>query len=361
MTKTKSSSGIRIAHADIAKLVMFTGVGCLILFFLWRHMNAGYIADCAIKGIPDTECNLFKKLVTDYRSANVYWLLATCLAFMISNFLRAFRWQMLYQPLGYRPHWLNAIGGVMIAYFVNLGIPRAGEFARAGVMTKYESIPFEISFGTIITDRILDFFVLVLLLGLGFLFHAHTIIEYISLNSLISAQVLYISIAIFSIFTVIGLFFIKKIIALPEHRLSPLNLKLKGFVVGFWQGLTSVLKIPNWPGLVFYSLMIWILYVVMHVLAFYAYAPTSHLGLIEGLLVFDFGVLGIIFPSPGGMGTYHAMVSEGLQIVGVDPVSAFSWAMMTFFTVNVACNVVFGLLSMILLPWWNGRKTARCM
>ncbi len=322
-------------------------------------MDASYQDDCILKGIPSDQCSLYKKLIQDFREASSFWLIMTAIAFMASNIARALRWQMLYRPLGYQPDIVNSFGGVMIAYFVNLGLPRAGEFARAGVMTNYEKIPFEVSFGTIITDRILDLFCLLILLTLGFLFHSRTIIDYLTTNASINSTTLYISVFILIVVGLSAVFMVRRIVSTPTEQLTPWKAKIQHFINGFWAGLTSVLRIPNWPLLIFYSLAIWFLYLLMHVLAFYAYEPTSHLGMLEGLLVFDFAVLGIIFPSPGGMGSYHAMVGEGLQIVGVDPVSAFSWAMITFFTLNVGCNIVFGILSMLFLPFWNTRKEIR--
>ena len=94
----------------------------------------------------------------------------------------------------------------------------------------------------------------------------------------------------------------------------------------------------------------------MNYLMFFAFEPTAHLGPIEGLLVFDFGALGIVFPSPGGMGTYHAMIRESLFISGIDRIDGFSFAMILFFTINAFCNVFFGLLGLILLPILNAKK-----
>ena len=89
---------------------------------------------------------------------------------------------------------------------------------------------------------------------------------------------------------------------------------------------------------------------------FFSFEPTAHLTAIDGLIAFDFGALGIVFPSPGGMGTYHAMVVESLKISGVGATEAFSFAMIIFFTINVFCNIFFGILGLVLLPILNNQK-----
>ena len=95
----------------------------------------------------------------------------------------------------------------------------------------------------------------------------------------------------------------------------------------------------------------------MHYLAFFAYEPTEHLTFMDSILAFDFGALAMVIASPGGMGSYHALLGEALQILGIDSISAFSFAMITFFTINVFCNVGFGILGLILLPLLNKPKT----
>jgi len=70
-------------------------------------------------------------------------------------------------------------------------------------------------------------------------------------------------------------------------------------------------------------------------------------------LVFDFGSLGIVLPSPGGMGTYHFLIVESLKILKIPAIEGFSFAMIIFFTLNIGCNVIFGLISLLGLPLVN--------
>ena len=75
---------------------------------------------------------------------------------ILSHISRAWRWKYTLEPLGYHPHFLNSFMAVMIGYLVNLGIPRMGEISRAAAMTKYEDIPFNKGFGTIVAERVAD-------------------------------------------------------------------------------------------------------------------------------------------------------------------------------------------------------------
>ena len=89
---------------------------------------------------------------------------------------------------------------------------------------------------------------------------------------------------------------------------------------------------------------------------FPAYAPTAHLGPIPGLTAFVFGAFGIVIPAPGGMGTYQFLVSEALAMYDIPGEEGFSFSMIIFFSIQIFCNILFGLMGLILLPIVN-RKT----
>ena len=87
--------------------------------------------------------------------------------------------------------------------------------------------------------------------------------------------------------------------------------------------------------------------------AFFSFEPTAVLGPEAGLVVFVLGTLGIVFPSPGGMGSYHYLVSEGLVMYGINPTDAFSFANIMFFSVQIFCNILFGIIAFVILPLIN--------
>ena len=58
--------------------------------------------------------------------------------------------------IGYKIKFQNSLMCVFIAFLSNLGFPRSGEILRSSSISFYEKIPFEKSFGTIITERIID-------------------------------------------------------------------------------------------------------------------------------------------------------------------------------------------------------------
>lgn len=349
---------MKVTIRDIIQLVVFASIGAIILWLLWRAQSTAYLEDCKLRGISLSECSLSQKLLDDFRSSNPFWVIIVCVIFMLSNIFRALRWHQMLEPLGVRPKLFNSFFSIMVAYFTNLGIPRSGELVRSGLLARYEKVPFEKIFGTIIMDRVLDVICLLIVLLLGFVFAYDILWTYIkaqSGSSISGGAVGFILMIIF-IVGLVGVAVLYFLLKDEKYADRPIVEKTKSFFTGLLEGIKSIRGVRNIPLFIAYTVGIWLSYYLMTYLMFFAFEPTSHLSMIDGLLAFDFGTLGIVFPSPGGMGTYHAMVVESLKISGVDPTDAFSFAMIIFFTINVFCNIVFGLLGLIFLPIYNSGR-----
>jgi uncharacterized protein (TIRG00374 family) len=347
---------LKLSLKDLVQLIIFTSVGAFILHLLWSSQTASYAEECAIRGIPSSQCNLLDKLIDDYKSCSPFWILTVSIVYMMSNVFRALRWQQMLVPLGIQTHFYNAFFTTMVGYFVNLGVPRSGEVARGALMSKYEKKPFEKIFGTIILDRTIDVFSLLIMLGLGFIFCFENLWSYINEKApdLVASLPYYFAaiIALGIIGLVLLFFFLRHTSDTSNKFLSKVN----SVVTGLLDGVKSIQKVQNIPLFMIYSIGIWLCYYLMNYLMFFAYPPTAHLGPSDGLLVFNFGALGMVFPSPGGMGTYHAMIMEALEVTGINSLNGFSFAMILFFTINMFCNILFGLMGLILLPIFNRKK-----
>ena len=340
---------------SIIRFVFFLSLGVLILYLSYRNFSNAYIEDCALKGIPDSECSLMDKLIQDFKSTNYFWIFIIISLFMVSNFFRALRWKQLLEPLGYKPHFFNALGATMVGYLANLGLPRMGEIIKPGILTKYEGIPLEKGIGTIVIDRILDVLALLVVIAIAFISSFTTFQKYFEENfSIERAQTLQI-LGVLALLGIVGIFIFNRIIS-NQNIQHPLLQKIQNLWTGFYAGLLSVSKVSNKPLLVVYSIAIWFIYFLMTYLCFFAFGPTSHLGITAGLVVFVFGTLGIVFPSPGGMGSYHVLVTQALIIYGLNEVDAFSFSNIIFFAIQIFGNILFGLIFLVLLPIFNKKQ-----
>ncbi|MBK9733549.1 MAG: flippase-like domain-containing protein [Saprospiraceae bacterium] len=342
--------------SKLAKVSLFFGIGIIILYLVYQRQNVAFQADCSIKGIPESECSLLGKVLHDISGANYLWVVVTMILFMITNVFRALRWKMMFEALGYKPRFINLIGTIMINYLANLGIPRSGEVIRAGLISQYEDIPVEQALGTIFTDRIFDVLMLLIVIGLAMLFGGSDFLAYLEQNinpglkfgAIINNPLLIVFIIV-ALLSGIYLLYISR----NKMKNSTFGKKIYGLITGFSDGVQSVKNVSSVPLFLFYTLSIWVIYYLMMYFAFFAFAPTAHLGPIAGLVIFVFGSLGILIPTPGGMGSYHYLVGEALAMYGINGSDAFSFANIVFFSIQIFINIVFGIISLIGLPIIN--------
>lgn len=339
--------------ANILRFTLFVGVGVGILYLMYSSQQATYLEQCQQDGIPTDECSLMDKLLDDFRSASPFWLIMTLVAFSLSNLARALRWNMMLRTFGKTPRLINAFLTINLGYFANLGFPRFGEIVRPAAMARYEKISLERVIGTVVVGRAVDVVMLLLITGIALLLGREKLwdlaLGLVNVGDKVdSLQTIAIAAGVFGVF-VLGLLWWqrKKILA------SAIGQKVVGVIKGFGEGIQTVAKVESPVLFLLYTLLIWIMYILMTWTVIMAFSPTNHLGLEPSLVTFVSGGWGIVIPSPGGMGTFHFLSREALALYGIDRLDGFSWANISFFTINIGCNVLIGLIALLALPGIN--------
>ena len=285
-----------------------------------------------------------KTLLEYFKNANYWWISLGLLFGILSHLSRAYRWKFMLEPMGYTPRFINSALAVLIGYFVNLAIPRAGEVSRASVMANYENIPFEKGFGTIVAERIADLIMMFLIIGVTLLIQFDFILQ------LVKEKLDPVKIIIGLAVCLIGGFFFYKYV---RKSTKGIGLKIKKFIKSLVEGVTSIFRMKNkWP-FIFHTVFIWAMYVLM----FWATIPA-----IEGLQVPFGGILvGFIAggfsiaATNGGIGLYPLAVAGAFTLFGVpeEPSTAFGSVM---WAAQTAMVILFGGLSFLLLPICNKAK-----
>jgi len=284
------------------------------------------------------------ELIQYFKDANYWWIALGLFFGILSHLSRAYRWKFLLEPLGYKPKFLNSTLAVLVAYLMNIFLPRAGEVTRAAVMSNYEKIPFEKGFGTIVAERIADLVMMLIIISITLLIQFDFIWELLTkdFNPVKSIISLLLSVGFF-----VGLFlYIKK-------GKSKFALKIKKFFLGLKDGVLSIFNMKNKWAFIFHTVFIWGMYVAM----FWATIPAVN-GLevpVGGVLIgFIAGGLSIAATN-GGVGLYPVAVASALALFGVDKITgnAFGWIM---WTAQTAMIIVFGGLAFLLLPVVNKNK-----
>ena len=285
-----------------------------------------------------------EKMITHLKNANFEWVFLGLFFGVLSHLSRAYRWKFMLAPMGYKPKFVNSFLAVLIGYFVNLAIPRAGEVSRATVMVNYENIPFQKGFGTIVAERIADMIMMFLIIGITLFFQFDYILALVSEN-FDPIKIGFLLLGIISAITVFTSF-VKK-------AKQGFLLKIKNFILSLIEGVTSILKMEKKWDFIFHTFFIWTMYIAM----FWATIPA-----IQGLEVPVGGVLvGFIAggfsiaATNGGIGSYPLAVTGAFLLFNVpeSPSEAFGWIMWSAQTLMI---IVFGGLAFLVLPIYNKKK-----
>lgn len=273
-----------------------------------------------------------------------YVLLSLVIAFL-GYVLRAYRWKYTLTQIGHVPNFRLNFLAVSIGYFVNLTIPRSGEVSRALILKKYQDVPFDKAFGTIIGERIVDFIILLFFIFLSLVVEFDTLksflLSYISIEKLI----LLIAIGITGFFFSLYLYFYSK---------WKFILNIKSKIEGLKEGALSIWKMPHkWEFLV-YTFLIWLSYVLMFYATTFALQETSSIGFGTTLVAFVMGSLTVSFTN-GGFGFFPYLIGQILILYHIprEAGEAFGWIA---WTSQFVITVTLGLFSFLALPFVRKNK-----
>ncbi len=277
------------------------------------------------------------------KGADPYWMGLSILIGVSSHVSRAIRWNYLLEPMGYKPSILNNSMIVFTTYLANLGIPRSGEILRPTELATYENVPFEKGFGTIVTERIIDVIMLLLIIFISVIFQAELILGF--LNE--AGFGIYAGLAVL----ILGIVGLLVAIQIVKKSSSPFAKKIKTFLSDMLSGITSIFKMERKWAFIFHTLYIWFAYVAMFYVIKFTVPELEDLGLGPLLVAFVGGAIAMTTTN-GGFIAYPAFVSKSLEIFGISAVAgnAFGWIMWIAQTLMI---VVFGAISFLLLPLLN--------
>lgn len=289
---------------DLVRMAIFLGIG---FFFIYWFL---------LKLDPEQKTAIWNS----FREANYWWVALAMGCCLLSHFVRALRWRLLFQSMNLSPTVNHTFGSVVIAYMGNLAFPRAGEVMRCATLRTSEGIPIEKSLGTVVTERIIDLlaFGIIVLIGLVVMLGKAKDWLYDTLsekfNHLPNMAMIIGALVVLALLA----FVLYKLLWKRLLRFKPFA-KVDELVRGMVVGVKSVFYMGRKNSLLFvlYSVAIYLLYILGGLIIFHAFGETSWLGLRAAFVVYLFGTVGMTF-SQGGIGVYPALVMMGLtDIYGI--------------------------------------------
>jgi uncharacterized membrane protein YbhN (UPF0104 family) len=300
--------------------------------------------------------NKFDFILSAWDKSSKTWLLLMAVVAFMSHFLRAERWRMLLVPSGNHVKLSNSFYSLMIGYLVNLAVPRGGEVSRCYNLYKLENTPVEVSFGTVVVERIIDVLCLLIVIALAFVVEWDKLIGFLSslgVGSGGNGKGIHIP---FWAWLVLAALAGLGIVAWRFRK----NEKLLKVILGFKEGLMSVFQLKNKWLFIFYSLFIWFLYFLMSYCVIKAFDTTNELGFSAVLAVFALGAIAMAAPLPGGAGSYHTIVPLGLVMLYNLPKADAIAFVFIFHAWQTLTMIVGGVVSLIISYWiirWKKQPT----
>jgi len=280
-----------------------------------------------------------------FKNANYFYIFIAAVIAILGNASRAYRWKFALEHMGYRSRFRNNFMAVNIGYLLNLTVPKSGEISRAVIVKKYDGIPFDKGFGTIVAERIVDvvvlFLFMMLAIAMQFKIAKAFILDKIPVNKLVIALIA-------------GVFIFTALLIVYLYSKSPLILKLKKQVEGLKEGLFSIVHMKKKWEYFFHTVFIWFSYILMFYVTIFTFPETSDLSVGAVVTSFVVGSIAIAFTN-SGFGSYPFLISKILLFYAISETvgNAFGWIV---WTSQMFVVVVMGALSFLLLPVFNRSK-----
>lgn len=284
------------------------------------------------------------------------WMLLSFPFGMLAQMLRGWRWQMSLEPIGEHARASVSVNSIFLSYAVSLVVPRVGEFARCGVLKRYDGVSFTKALGTVVTERIIDS-LLVLAITLVTLFFQLRVFDSFFSRTGTNIETLfsrfstagYIVTAVCAVAAVVLLWVLLR-------RFSIYN-KVKCTISGIMQGVFSLRGVRNMPLYAMFTLGIWVSYFLHYYLTFFCFEATSSLGMACALVTFIVGCIAVIVPTPNGAGPWHFAVKTMLILYGVGETDALYFVLIVH-SVQTLLVVLLGVWAWIALSFTSKKTNA---
>ena len=331
---------MRRRYLTILQYIFFFALG---LFLVWWS-------------VKDLSSNDKFQIKEALRTARYLLILPVLIILFFSHYIRALRWKLLIEPLGYNPKVKNTFFAVMIGYLTNLAFPRLGEILKCTVLAKYESIPVDKLIGTIIIERIIDAFSLLVIFAItialqpdiysqfsDYFFQKSTAVESRS------SGIYFTIIAGGTILLVIVLWMIIK-----KKNWQDLVKLFRNITINIVKGVAVIARLKKKISFIFLTIVLWTLYLLGGYIGFYAFKDTSIYGLKVAFAILSAGSIGMIL-TPGGIGAYAILLEKTMQLYGLQKgvALAFGWLLWIFQTGVILLG---GLFSFVAMPYFNKKK-----
>ncbi len=284
-----------------------------------------------------------------WHEMNWTWMLLSFPFGILAQAFRGWRWRQTLEPLGEHPRNSTLVNSIFLSYALSLVIPRVGEFARCGVLKRYEGTSFPKALGTVVTERAIDSLLVLAITAIVFLCQIPVFTSFFAkTGTRLDTFLGQFSLTGYLVTAICGL----AMLLLLHYLLRRLTIynKVKATVSNIWQGIVSLRNVRNKPLFTFFTLAIWLSYFLHYYLTFFCFDATAGLGLNCALVTFIVGSIAVIVPTPNGAGPWHFAIKTMLILYGVAEPTALIFVLIVH-TVQTLLVVLLGVYAAIRLSF----------
>ena len=309
---------------EIIKYLIFASLGVLIVYFIQKNFT-------------------FSEFLRNIKMAKIQYVSLSVFMGVVAVYIRALRWQLLLEPMGYKTNLGNAYHSTMSGYLVNLGIPRSGEVLRCAMLAKTDKVPLNVLVGTVLSERILDLLMLVLVVFGAVLLQFDLLYGYIYENVIVKLKDNSLVLIIVSIIGVLGLVFV-----LNAKRFCRADSGLGKMFLGFFDGIKSIFTLKKPILFIAYTFGIWVCYLLTTYSILMAFDFTEHLGVDGALSTLVFSTIGVIIPAPAGGAAIYSIYFGLNQIYSI-PIDQAKAIAIVMFSSSIIMIIIAGTISYIIM------------
>ena len=235
--------------------------------------------------------------------ADLGWIVAAAAVTLQTYLLRAWRWQVLLQPIGHAP-FRTAFRTTVIGFAASFLLPgRVGELLRPYLLARTERLNAASTLATIIVERLLDLCTVLLLFALALMTTRIDVGPKVRLAGQMSAAV--------SVFGLVLLFVLaghpdrlaRWTGSLTRRLPAAIGHALAGFVRTFAEGLRVMRSPGHMASAVAWSVPLWLSIALGIYMTTRAFDLT--MGFVGSFIVLGYLAVGVAVPTPGATGGFH--------------------------------------------------------
>ena len=293
--------------SNILRIGLSLVIGCVFVWLVAKQINYNHLVDVL-------------------STINYLWLVLACMAYGVEYVLRIARWQAMLATQNPTLSWRHCSVPLLVSYAINATLPfRAGDAVRCFGFNARLRAGAGVVLATIIVERILDFLVIIIILGIALsVFHFESL-PFIRMSglSLIFICILLLVFLLFPRLLSPFLYIARKalVFLLPKHE-AKFSLEFTNVA----DTLVGLSKSHTMTGLIGYSLAVWIMEGFVFLFVAQALPTMAHPE--AAFLALPIGTLATLIPStPGYIGTFDYFIILSLEAMGNTNAASVAYAM----------------------------------